>query len=143
MNFSSKFVILVAQHELMRISQLNNCTVLRDASGKRPGQFPQFLPPASRAVDQSRCAVADVSTRPHLLVDDVVIRFDTQLEMSGVSPLVPKVHTRASSAPKLRIVRPRLAIDQPSTCFEFSKLHQLILKLIRLVFQVRSSRKSR
>ena len=40
---------------------------------------------ASRAVDQSRCAVADVSTRPHLLVDDVVIRFDIQLDSFRVS----------------------------------------------------------
>ena len=47
----------------------------------------------------------------------------------------------------------RLAIDQPSTCFQirmidqssthFQTFHQLILKLIRLVFQVRSSRESR
>ena len=64
----------------------------------------------------------------------------SQSDVAGVSLLVPKLHTRASSAPKLRIVCPRLAIDQPSTCFEFSRLHQLILKLIRLVFQVRSSR---
>ena len=69
----------------MRMSQFNNCTVLRDASGKRSGQLPQFLPPASRAVDHSRCAVADVSTRPHLLVDDVVIRFDIQHDSFRVS----------------------------------------------------------
>ena len=28
------FVIFVAQHELLRMFQLNNCSVLRDASGK-------------------------------------------------------------------------------------------------------------
>ena len=36
-------------------------------------------------MDQSRCAVADVSTRPHLVVDDVVIRFDIQLDSFRVS----------------------------------------------------------
>ena len=69
----------------MRMTQLNNCTVLRGASGKWSGQLPQFLPPASRAVDQLRCAVADSSTPPHLLVDDVVIRFDIQLDSFRVS----------------------------------------------------------
>ena len=124
------------------------------------GQLPQFLPPASRAVDHSRCAVADVSTRPHTSsrrqcchsFRHPACQFssfhkfcDRNQDVASVSLLVLKLHTRASSAPTLRIVRQthpslpsaplcsfllqttnssirsefsKLAIDQPSTCFQ-------------------------
>ena len=65
----------------------------------------QFLSRASRAVDQSRCAVADVLTRPHLLVDDVVIRFDIQLDSFRVS---------TSSAIAIRML-PVFRISYPSS----------------------------
>ena len=70
----------------MRMSQLDNCTVTQRCFwGMIWTAFPQFLPPASHAVDHSRCADAVVSTRPHLLVDDIVIRFDIQLDSFRVS----------------------------------------------------------
>ena len=122
------------RHELMRMSQSNNCTVLRDASGKCSGQLPHFLPQASHAVDQSRCAAVDVSTRPHLL-DDVVIRFDIQLDSFRVSTssaiafrccrcFASRTHAPHSRiiGSKLRIVRSRLAIDRPSI-FQTSTTH--------------------
>ena len=67
--------------ENVTVEQLH---LLRDAPGKSSGELPQFLPAASHAVDRSRCAVADVSTRSHLLVD-VVIRFDIQHDSFRVS----------------------------------------------------------
>ena len=82
----------------------------------------------------------------------------SQSDVAGVSLLVPKLHTRASSAPKLRIASaPLCSIRLQSTNHRFapnfpdlqstnrrliSRFHQLILKLIRLVFQTRSSQES-
>ena len=68
-----------------------------------------ILPQASQALEQSRCAVADVPSHPHLHIVDVVIRLDIEhdslrvstsstianRDVGGVSLFVPKLHTRA------------------------------------------------
>ena len=78
--------------------------------------FPQFLPSASRAVDHSRCAVADVSTRPHLLVDDVVIRLDIQLDSFRVS---------TSSAIAIRML-PVFRFSYPSSTLAHHRLQNSV-----------------
>ena len=105
----------------MRMSQLNNCTVLKDVSGKLSEQLPQFLQPASRAVDKSRCAVVDVSTRSHLLVD-VVIRFDIQLDSlcvstsSAIEIRCCRCFASRTQAPHSRIIRSKIAHRPSKTC---------------------------
>ena len=85
-------------------------------------KLPQFLPPASRAVDQSRCAVFDVSTRPHLLVDDVVIRFDIQLDSfrvstsSAIAIRCCRCFASSTQAPHSRIIGSKIAHRPSQTC---------------------------
>ena len=100
--------------------KLNNCIVLRYVLLVNDlDNFHNFLHQLSHALDHSRCAVADVSTLPHLPIVDVVIHFGIQddsfrvstssaiaiKDVAGVSLLVPKLHTRAQLAPLLRTVK--------------------------------------
>ena len=89
-------------------------------------------------MDHPLCAVADVSTRPHLLVDDVVIRFDIQhdsfrVSMSSAIAIrmltvfrLLKLHTRASLSDTSIIAFCSITLypasfDQSSTRSEFSR----------------------
>ena len=62
----------------------------------------------------------------------------SQSDVAGVSLLVPKLHTRASSAPKLRIVRPmqstnhRLASNCPGFTNSFSNSFDSSSRFVRL-----------
>ena len=107
---------------------------------------------SSRAVDQSRCAVVDVSTCPHLLVDDVVIRFDIQLDTFRVSTSsaiairccrcfasrTQAPHSRiigsncASSVPDLQSTNHRLASNVPGFTDSFSNSFDSSSRFVRL-----------